>query len=576
MKKLFFLFALFGLFATSCEESNIPNIDNPIENPDDDDEEKPVFTVESDYTIIIEADGGEFDVLVTTNLEYNVVIDKESQSWVSVADTRAVRKEKLTFTIAPNEQYVSRVATISLIDKDKTTLETFTIEQLPASCASNKLIYTSTDGQPIYVDVSAIGVDMTANKYENGVGVMRFNGTITTIPNQLFYNCKNLKSIILPDSVTTIGDNAFAGCDSLTSVSIGKGVTSFGSGVFAGCTGELIINSNIPSVSSSEDSPFYNSQFTKVTIGNSVTTIGDYAFYECRSLTSVTIGNSVTTIGVCAFEQCTSLTSVTIGKGVTSFGSGVFAGCTGELIINSNIPSVLSPEDSPFYNSQFTKVTIGNSVTTIGNYAFLGCTSLTSVTIGNSVTTIGVCAFEQCTSLTSVTIPDSVTTIGGDAFYSCTSLKEFKGKFAADNGRCLIKDNTIIAYANASGTTYTIPDSVTTIGAWAFYNCDSLTSVTIGNSVTTIGDHAFLYCHSLTSVTIGDSVTTIEGAAFYDCSSLKTVYCKPTTPPTGGSYMFDDNAAGRKIYVPTGSGADYKEKQYWSNYADYIEEDASL
>ena len=484
MKKLFFLFALFGLFATSCEESNIPNIDNPIENPDDDDEEKPVFTVESDYTIIIEADGGEFDVLVTTNLEYNVVIDKESQSWVSVADTRAVRKEKLTFTIAPNEQYVSRVATISLIDKDKTTLETFTIEQLPASCASNKLIYTSTDGQPIYVDVSAIGVDMTANKYENGVGVMRFNGTITTIPNQLFYNCKNLKSIILPDSVTTIGDNAFAGCDSLTSVSI--------------------------------------------------------------------------------------------GKGVTSFGSGVFAGCTGELIINSNIPSVLSPEDSPFYNSQFTKVTIGNSVTTIGNYAFLGCTSLTSVTIGNSVTTIGVCAFEQCTSLTSVTIPDSVTTIGGDAFYSCTSLKEFKGKFAADNGRCLIKDNTIIAYANASGTTYTIPDSVTTIGAWAFYNCDSLTSVTIGNSVTTIGDHAFLYCHSLTSVTIGDSVTTIEGAAFYDCSSLKTVYCKPTTPPTGGSYMFDDNAAGRKIYVPTGSGADYKEKQYWSNYADYIEEDASL
>lgn len=131
MKKLFFLFALFGLFATSCEEFNIqePNDDNPIENPDDDNEEKPVFTVESDDTILIEADGGEFDILVTTNLEYNVVIDKESQSWVSVADTRAVRKEKLTFTIAPNEEPEERSATIRLTDKNGNTLQSFVIVQ---------------------------------------------------------------------------------------------------------------------------------------------------------------------------------------------------------------------------------------------------------------------------------------------------------------------------------------------------------------------------------------------------------------------------------------------------------------
>ena len=295
-----------------------------------------------------------------------------------------------------------------------------------------------------------------------------------------------------------------------------------------------------------------------ITFDKDVTKIGYYAFYgyqtDCNKLTSVTIPDSVTTIGEYAFSNCESLTSVTIG----------------------------------------------NSVTTIGDSAFLCCSKLTSVTIPDSVTTIGGGAFKSCTSLTSVTIPDSVTTIGDSAFGECSSLKEFKGKFAADNGRCLIMDNTIIAYANASGTTYTIPDSVTTIGLWvfgyctsltsvtipdsvttigvrAFASCKSLTSVTIGNSVTTIGEGAFCWCTSLTSVTIPDGVTTIGVWAFTNCESLKTVYCKPTTPPTGGYDMFSGNAAGRRIFVPASDDDSiinaYKEKEYWSDYADYIFEE---
>ena len=186
-------------------------------------------------------------------------------------------------------------------------------------------------------------------------------------------------------------------------------------------------------------------------------------------------------------------------------------------------------------------LTFKGDVTTIGGYAFFECVSLSSVTIPDSVTAIGHFAFCVCNSLTSVTIPDSVTTIGDEAFYRCDSL-----------------------------TSITIPDSVTTIGESAFYNCDSLTSVTIPDSVTTIGDYAFWSCKSLTSVNIGDSVTTIGGYAFYKCASLTNVYCKATTPPSIGDYVFYDNANSRKIYVPTASVNDYKTAEGWHDYADYI------
>ena len=164
-------------------------------------------------------------------------------------------------------------------------------------------------------------------------------------------------------------------------------------------------------------------------------------------------------------------------------------------------------------------ITFDGNVTTIGNYAFKSCDSLTSVIIGDSVKTIGNNAFNNCSSLTSVTIPDSVTTIGDYAFYGCDSL-----------------------------TSVTIPDSATTIGGGAFEDCDSLTSVTIGDSVTTIGVEAFAYCDSLTSV-----------------------YCKATTPPSMGDYVFY-NTNIQAIYVPTGSVEAYKAASYWSYYyADKIE-----
>ncbi len=151
------------------------------------------------------------------------------------------------------------------------------------------------------------------------------------------------------------------------------------------------------------------------------------------------------------------------------------------------------------------------------------------------VTSIGSYAFRYCSSLTSVTIPDSVTKIGEAAFANCSSLQVFKSKFASEDCRCLIIDGTLNSFAPVGLTEYTIPDSVTTIGEWAFCGCHSLTSVTIPDSVTTIGIYAFAYCSSLTSATIPDSVTTIGDYAFYYCSSLTSITIPDGVTTIGGS-----------------------------------------
>ena len=287
----------------------------------------------------------------------------------------------------------------------------------------------------------------------------------------------------------------------------------------------------------------------------------------------------------------------TLNEGITDFETAF-----GE---NYNLVSIIIPEgvdniDNNAFNScdSLTSITIPNSVTSVGDYAFSGCTSLTSITIPNNVTSIGEQAFKDCSRLISVTIPNSVTSIGEQAFGGCsglTSIRVESGNTVYDsrnNGNAIIETdsntlisgckNTVIPNTVTSigdwafegrydMTSITIPNSVTSIGYGAFQSCTDLTSVTIPNSVTTIGGWAFQYCRSLTSVTIGNSVIRIGVEAFDTCRQLISVVIETINPPIIISFAFNNNAQNRKIYVPAESVNAYKAANGWNTYADDIE-----
>ena len=373
-----------------------------------------------------------------------------------------------------------------------------------------------------------------------------FGDSVKHIPACLCYGMKNLTSVTIPNSVTSIGEKVFKECSGLTSV---------------------VWNAENCAGFSYDSAPFYDfrSQITSFTFGDSVKHIPACLCYGMTKLPAITLPNSVTSIGRYAFQDCHGLTSITIPHSVTSIGESAFSSCYGLTSVIWNAENITDNYEysfgsfvysPPFYDSgslitsqitsftfgdsvrhipaylcygmkNLTDVSIGNSVTSIGDGAFYGCSGLTSITISNSVTTIGYMAFAYCYSLTSITIPNSVTSIEWCAFEGCESL-----------------------------TSMTIPNSVTSIGSYAFSGCSGLTSVSIGSGVTSIGDKVFYGCSGLTSITISNSVTTIGYMAFAYCYSLTSITIPNSVTSIGGGAF-------------EGTGI-YNDESNWENGVLYI------
>ena len=445
----------------------------------------------------------------------------------------------------------------------------------PPTCHSVGPLATSgTQGQFSFT-TNSDGASVTITSYTGGGGALTIPGTlgalgglpVTGIGTNAFAG-DAMTAVTMPDSLVSIGDGAFAYCFALTNVSIPDSVTNIGTNSFGGCIELTAINvdTNNPAYDSVGGVLFNKSQTALIqypgglgrsyTIPKGVTTIGDAAFDFCQNLRSVTIPKSVTSIGNNAFEDCFNLANVTIGSGVITIGADAFDYC-----------------------QSLTNITIPDSVSSIGDGAFEDCASLTNVTIGSGVTSIGDSPFEYCGSLavinvdmgntfyssldgvlfdksqttlieypagnlaTSYTIPNSVTTIGDSAFEYCGSLT------------IVIIPNSVAsigadAFNNTSLTNVTIPNSVTSLGARSFEYCP-LTSVIIGSGVTNIGEQEFSGCSSLTSLTIPNSVTSIGDEAFLDCTSLTNVTI-PNSVSSIGDDAFEDCASLTNVTISSG------------------------
>lgn len=410
------------------------------------------------------------------------------------------------------------------------------------------------------------------------------NYTVTSIGDTAFYECKNLTSIEIPNSVTNIGKHAFYHCSSLTNLELPNSINSIGIGAFSYCSGltsielpssitiiknaafeyclgltEIEIPNNVDSIGLrvfggckdlrsivvASENPKYDSRNNcnaiiettsntlisgckNTLIPSSVTSIGDYAFYRCSNLSSITIPNNVTSIGKNAFYYCSSLTSIEIPNSVSKIGENAFVEC-------SSLISVYIDDLSAWCGIAFSN-NRSNPLSTSTSQIYLNGVEVTDLIIPNSVTNIGDYAFYQCSSLSSITIPNNVTSIGKNAFYNIPYIVYngtatgspwgAKNIYHYREGWLAYSDSTKTIIERCFPEAYgeiIIPNGVISIGYRAFYECTSLTSIIIPNSVTSIGEDAFRLCTSLDSVIVGENVMSLGRSVFNGCENIKSV-----------------------------------------------------
>ena len=407
---------------------------------------------------------------------------------------------------------------------------------------SNGSIFSAIDNQNFYVDyikytvtdyyLSVSGYDKTKfNGVAKIISKLTYKGhtfEVLEIGDYAFNYCSGLTSVTIPNSVTRIGVEAFDGCTGLTSVTIPNSVTSIDKNAFRGSG---LTSVHITDLAAWCKIDFYDYDSNPLTCAH-------HLYLNGQEIKDLVIPNSVTSIGEYAFYGCTGLTSITIPNSVTSIGSSSFYLCTG-----------------------LTSVTIGNSVTSIGDYAFRGCTGLTSVTIGNSVTSIGYRAFEYCSGLTSITIPNSVTSIGGSAFEDCYIQKN---KFINNSALTSAKNWGATLFDDETDEGLLITDHVVVrCRPW-------VTSANIPNSVTSIGYRAFYGCTGLTSITIPNSVTSIGGSAFLGCSGLTDVWCYAEEHPYIWDAFNGSSISTATLHVPAASLEEYRAYAPWEHFGQIV------
>ncbi len=314
-------------------------------------------------------------------------------------------------------------------------------------------------------------------------------------------------SLSIPSGVRVIGEGAFKNCVKLEKLEIGNEVEVIEKEAFRGCK-----------------------ELKEIILPKSVKRVGESAFRDCISLTKLIVENEDIELGERAFENCANLSEIVLQDGMNEIYGGVFNSC--KALSRIKLPSklIILGESSFADCATLKEIDIPESVTKIDDLVFNGCTELERVDMKNNVTKIGKNAFKDCKGLQTITIPKSVNSIGFGPFRGCDKLEKIEVDsknmyFKAVDGVLFNKNksNLICHPCRIKHSVYQIPDSVTTISSWAFYECDHLTEIIIPDSVSEIGESAFYSCSSLTKMVIPDSVTKIDDTAFRGCTGLTEI-----------------------------------------------------
>lgn len=410
------------------------------------------------------------------------------------------------------------------------------------------IYYTSVDGKIIEPNnVWGFGANILSNTYENGQGVIRFDGPVTGIPNSSFSSRQTLNSIKLPATVWEISGWAFSGCNSLESIVLPEGLVSIQDYAFQGCGfTEIEISGSLQSVSpyafsnSNNLSTFHgplatadgrglviNGILVAFASGGSeeefdyevepgIKGLADRVFSNVWQLRDVTLPESLETIGENAFYWC---------NGLRTF-KGKYASEGGHLLVKDGqiIAAALK---------NVSELVIPGTVRSIAPDVFASKVSLEKITISEGVEEIGNQAFAYCNRITDITLPESLTRIGDRVFQYCNNIKAFHGKYAVENGKFLVADGILKAFAPFNMNIVSVPEGVTAIGPSVFHNT-SISGVNLPVGLTAIEERAFMYCRNLTGIALPATLQTIGTEAFYGCDNEEFT---SFTVPAGVTYV---------------------------------------
>lgn len=535
-------------------------------------------------------------------------------------------------TVDPNNKtYDSRGDCNAIIETATNTLI--------SGCVATSIPNTvNVIGRSAFEGTNLIKVDIPASVTSIGAGAFQacekltkvvMSPSLTHIDNHAFFDCISLKSVNIPDKVVTIKFFAFYNCKELKEVTIGSSVESIEGEVFNYCDKleRIIVKATNPPVCGKnyafntvdketcrlvvprESADLYKTAFEWKDFVNVETLAGmgkcgdnldwvlydtgelvitgdgamyDYVYEDKRAkwdnelVKTVRIEGAVTNIGDHAFDECSNMTDIKMPNTITKIGSIAFSSCY--ALTDMSLPNTVTTLGSWAYSHcrSLTKVYIPKSLTDIGNWALIGCENVTSMEVeqGNPVFD----SRDNCNAIIrsatntlvagcqTTVIPNTVTSIGRSAFYDCANLTNI----TIPTSVTTIEEAAF--YRCRKLREVEIPDMVTTIGEAAFTLCQGLVSVKIPDNVVSLGKEAFEYCHDIKTLVLGSSLADIGDNAFHNCYNLKEITVKATTPPTCGTkgVFTGVNKDVCELIVPSASVDLYKAAFEWKDFKNTI------